>query len=280
MANVGKDFFVSGTLSLFCTNKLWGYDYNKTQEYKKDLNRLLTLNTRTRDAKSVVKETQWNYDKIKLDGKRLIRSFITIEIQDGLPQRALILYPNFGRDQDPDNHTASALIITDCLVHYQTIIFDFLMKTFDCVLRPFILPEKFLYSSLNHYLSEESSANTLHGYSQLVIRPVKSVNKAEPLLSKITIDLRDTDIIHMNATRTQGQTITDMVYSYLQRHTTLDFSHLELIRVNCQGFSLTSNAKVKFLSKGIEEGQIWDLIGKMFDYAQHHFHTLRSQKAS
>lgn len=134
------------------------------------------------------------------------------------------------------------LLLTSCAAMICAQALDCLSITFDCTIRLLSIPGNALQHLFSIYLKGLLERNEPIGASQMVF---ESNEPGRPL---VTLALPE-DQLEALRQADGHRDLIDRVYEHMKKSTAVCFEKLPLIRVNCSGFTMTSNGKIRLFKR-------------------------------
>lgn len=256
--NVTDDFFFNATLSCYKGTKLYGYDQDSITGYEKSLKRTLSQSVSSveykKDAfvdlnwKIETRRVPWDEDTIELP-----LNFLYIRCTQSLYRLCLVVWDNGVLILA----NSSPAVLQPCL-HWLT-------THFDCIIKPLHISQSTLRHEYNEYLIRSIRESGMTVDSQLIFAPATKMHQ----LQKITIGVRGEDVPKFYEVNEED--ITVGVFEHLSNYTGIDFDQLDLIRVNCGGFVMTSNGKIKLFRRGYNLQEMWNFVSELLKISRFYF---------
>jgi hypothetical protein len=146
------------------------------------------------------------------------------------------------------------LLLTSCPSTLCAQALDCIALGFDCTVRLLTIPGDALQHMFSAYLRGLLDRNEPIGASQMLFEP----REQGP---EVTLALPENQLERLRAeSESRNEDLIDMVFEHMKATRSISFEKLRLIRVNCSGFTITTNGKMR-LYKRMNSNEIERLVG-------------------
>ncbi|KAA8915477.1 hypothetical protein TRICI_002398 [Trichomonascus ciferrii] len=251
------DFFFNATLSCYQGTRLYGYSEALIGQYEQSLSQTLAVNVSNADfAKDAFVRLNWQMQPRTIHETTVPMNFVYIQCTHSLFRICLIPW----EEGVLILANSSPAVLQPCLNWFST--------QFDCAIKPLHISQSILRHEYNGYLTRTLDGSGIVVDSQLVFSP-PSTNGSD--LRRIVIGVRGEDISKFHEANQEDVTIG--IFEHLMNYTGIDFDRLQLTRVNCAGFVMTSNGKVKLFRRGFNLKEMWHFVSELLRIAKTTNHT-------
>lgn len=242
-----EDFFFNAALTCFKSTKIFGFSSNNASKYVSELTRSLKTTAGNNTTTDTIENVQWKWESRVFNSSSIEFSFLYIKCTKQLYRVCVLMW------------SQGALLLANCAPSILNPCLTWISTRFDTIIKPLHFNSDFLSNEFNRYIiSNPDHRSNLD--SEIVFGTPASD------LQKITMRLPSKDVetfLNQNSSN-----ILLALYKHLQHHIAIDFKQLLIIRVNCSGFILTNNGKLKIFKNTISVNEMWDTIARILEYAQ------------
>ncbi|CAN6651900.1 hypothetical protein TRVA0_025S01420 [Trichomonascus vanleenenianus] len=237
-----SEFFFNAALTCFRASQLFGYDPRAVDRYTRDLTqelKTIPFRATVRQEMGPLKSLEWEVSPCDISGQPATANYIYVRFQRAFYRVCLIRYET------------GAAVFANCSPTVLLACFRWFAKEFDTTIAQYAVRSEVLLEQYNRFMAAWLKQRGDPCDSQLIYMIPRS-NK----LHKITISVKGEDA----SLFASESSLSDGVNAYLKKHTAIDFAQLRLSRVNCAGFVLTSNGKLKLFKRSVSERDLKHII--------------------